>query len=309
MGTVAREQIPDSEFNARMAAMFRRAAALLEAQDADTFRVLAYRNGADELESLPESAAQIYRRDGLWGLIALPTIGRSLALAIADVVDDGHWRWLDRLEGDTDPEKLLATVPTIGEKLARRLHLELGIESLDDLERAIYDGRLGRLRGIGDKRWHAIRDSVVDRLHSRRSRPLDGPDHQPFRPSAELLLDIDREYRDKADRNELVTIAPIRFNPTRARWLPVLHTTRDGHHFTAMFSNTARAHELGRTNDWVVIFADTSDEDRWTVVTETHGPRRGERVVRGHTGTPMGQPSTTWSRNSLMPMPTLPSHS
>ena len=181
MGTTARDQIPDAEFNTRMATMFRRAAALLEAQDADTFRVLAYRNGADELESLTESAAQIYRRDGLWGLIALPTIGRSLALAIADVVDDGHWRWLDRLEGDTDPEKVLATLPTIGPKLARRLHLELGIESLDDLERAIYDGRLGRLRGIGDKRWHAIRDSVFARLHPRRSGPADGHDHTPIR--------------------------------------------------------------------------------------------------------------------------------
>ena len=282
MGTTSPQPIPEAEFNSRMATMFRHAATLLEAQHADTFRVLAYRNGADELESLSESAAQIYRRDGLWGLIALPTIGRSLALAIADVVGDGHWRWLDRLEGDTDPEKILATLPTIGPKLARRLHLELGIESLDDLERSIYDGRLGRLRGIGDKRWHAIRDSVVARLHSRREPQHDDAGHAHVRPTVELLLSIDNEYRTRADQNELVTIAPQRFNPTGARWLPVLHTTRDGHHFTAMFSNTARAHELGRTNDWVVIFADTPDEDRWTVVTETHGPHRGERVVRGH---------------------------
>jgi putative hydrolase len=282
MGTTAREEILDADFNTRMAAMFRHAATLLETQDADRFRVLAYRNGADELESLTEPAAQIYRRDGLWGLIALPTIGRSLALAIADVVDDGHWRWLDRLEGDTDPEKVLATLPTIGEKLARRLHLELGVESLEDLERAVYDGRLGRLRGIGDKRWHAIRDSLVARLHPRRTRPPHAGHHSIMEPTAELLLSIDEEYREKAARNELVTIAPRRFNPTGARWLPVLHTTRDGHHFTAVFSNTARAHELGRTNDWVVIFADTPDEDRWTVVTETQGPHRGERVVRGH---------------------------
>ncbi len=107
------------------------------------------------------------------------------------------------------------------------------------------------------------------------------PGTHTFRPTVELLLSIDREYRTKADQNELVTIAPQRFNPTGARWLPVLHTTRDGQHFTAMFSNTARAHELGRTNDWVVIFADGPDEDRWTVVTETQGPHRGERVVRG----------------------------
>jgi len=281
MGTTSPQPVPDAEFNSRMAVMFRRAAALLEAQHADRFRVLAYRHGADELESLTESAADIYRRDGLWGLIALPAIGRSLALAIADVAGDGHWHWLDRLEGDTDPEKVLATLPTIGPKLARRLHLELGIESLDDLERAIYNGRLGRLRGIGDKRWHAIRDSVVARLH-RREQHHEHAAGAPVEPEVELLLSIDDEYRAKADQNLLPTIAPRRFNPTGAHWLPVLHTTRDEHHFTAMFSNTARAHELGRTDDWVVIFADWSEEDRWTVVTETQGPHRGERVVRGH---------------------------
>jgi len=291
MGHDGRQRIPDGEFNARMAAMFRHAASLLEAQHADEYRVLAYRHGADELESLSESAAQIYRRSGLLGLIELPTIGRSLALAIADVCGDGHWRWLERLEGDVDPEQALATLPTIGPKLARRLHLELGVESLDDLERAIYDGRLGRMKGIGDKRWHAIRDSVVARLHGRTGAR--GGD-LAFEPTTDVLIGIDEEYRDKAGRDELPKIAPERFNPTGSRWLPILHTTRNGHHYTAMFSNTARAHELGRTDDWVVIFGDGSDQQRWTVVTETHGSRRGTRVVRGHTrGAPIGQPSTT----------------
>lgn len=290
MANATRRAIPDGEFNVRMAAMFRRAAALLEAQHADEFRVLAYRHGADELESLPESAADIYRRSGLHGLIELPTIGRALALAIADVCGDGHWRWLERLEGDVDPEKALATLPTIGPKLARRLHVELGIESLDDLERAIYDGRLGRLKGIGDKRWHAIRDSVVARLHGRQR----SGDPVAYEPTADVLIGIDEEYRTKAARGELPKIAPERFNPTGERWLPILHTMRDGHHYTAMFSNTARAHELGRTNDWVVIFGDGSDQQRWTVVTETHGSHAGSRVVRGHTrGTPIGQSSTT----------------
>lgn len=282
MGTKARHPTPAVDFNAEMARRFRVAESLLEAQHADSFRVLAYRHGADELDGLRESAADIYARDGLAGLIALPAIGRRLALAIADVVDTGHWRWLDRLQGNTDPEQVLATVPTIGPKLAHRLHAELGIETLEDLERAVYDGRLGRLRGIGDKRWHAVRDSVVARLHSRRDKQRDFTVDPHCHPTIEMLLSIDREYRTKADLNQLPTIAPHRFNPTHAHWLPVLHTTRDGHHYTAMFSNTARAHDLGRIDDWVVIFADTADEDRWTVVTETRGPHAVERVVRGN---------------------------
>ena len=65
-------------------------------------------------------------------------------------------------------------------------------------------------------------------------------------------------------------------------WLPILHTETGGWHVTAMYSNTARAHELGRTQDWVVIFyAREGDEGQCTVVTETQGPLLGRRVVRG----------------------------
>lgn len=39
-------------------------------------------------------------------------------------------------------------------------------------------------------------------------------------------------------------------------WLPILHSFRDGWHFTALFSNTDRAHELGRVRDWVVIYVE-----------------------------------------------------
>ena len=60
--------------------------------------------------------------------------------------------------------------------------------------------------------------------------------------------------RNKAEAGQLPTIAPKRFNPEGKTWLPVLHSTQDGWHFTALYSNTARAHELGRTHDWVVVY-------------------------------------------------------
>lgn len=55
-------------------------------------------------------------------------------------------------------------------------------------------------------------------------------------------------------------------------------------HFTALYSNSARAHELGRTHDWVVVYYYDNDhrEGQHTVVTETQGPLTGTRVVRGH---------------------------
>jgi putative hydrolase len=62
-----------------------------------------------------------------------------------------------------------------------------------------------------------------------------------------------------------------------------MHENVGGWHFTALFSNTARAHELKRTRDWVVIYFynDHHEEGQHTVVTETSGPLAGKRVVRG----------------------------
>jgi DNA polymerase (family 10) len=63
----------------------------------------------------------------------------------------------------------------------------------------------------------------------------------------------------------------------------VLHTHRPGWHFTALYSNTARAHELDRVHDWVVLYAEDEQhhERPFTVVTAGRGALLGQRVVRG----------------------------
>jgi DNA polymerase (family X) len=107
--------------------------------------------------------------------------------------------------------------------------------------------------------------------------------HTSTRAPVEELLDVDREYREKAAAGELPVIAPQRFNPSGDRWLPVLHTRRGRRRYTALYSNTERAHRLGRTRDWVVLYGrDESGEHQYTVITATHGALRGHRVVAGH---------------------------
>ena len=101
-------------------------------------------------------------------------------------------------------------------------------------------------------------------------------------PAVEILLDIDREYRDKARAGELPRIAPRRQNPEGKAWLPVMHKRVEPWHFTALFSNTPRAHDLHRVYDWVVIFySDQGADGQATVVTERRGVLAGKRVVRG----------------------------
>ena len=104
----------------------------------------------------------------------------------------------------------------------------------------------------------------------------------PGPPVAELL-DVDREYRRGARKGTLHLIAPRKLNPKGEAWLPILHTVRNGRSYTALFSNTERAHRMGRTHDWVVLYYHDGDgtEHQGTVVTEFRAPLTGKRVVRG----------------------------
>ncbi len=224
--------------------------------------------------------ADILQQEGNKGLEALPGIGRGIATAIAEIVTTGHWAQLERLRGSLDPFHLFLTVPGIGPELAAKIHDELDIDTLEALENAAFDGSLDKLKGIGGRRLTALRASLAVMLgrarRERRSQPTEGPD-------VSLLLEVDHLYLEQAFTGELPKIAPKRFNPEGKAWLPILHTEKAGWHFTAMFSNTARAHQLNKIHDWVVIYFydDHHQEGQQTLVTETHGPLQGRRVVRG----------------------------
>ncbi len=255
-------------------------AALLHEQGANPFRVRAYRRAAETVRGLHEPAPAILARDGQEGLEALPAIGEQLAEHIRTLAETGRLPMLDRLRGASDPETLLSSIPGIGKKTASRLHHELGIDTLEELETAAHDGRLKNLGGFGPKKLAGVIDSLASRL--RRVRLAGGSPAQAEEPPVEELLDVDREYRDRAERGELHLIAPRRFNPRREAWLPILHTARGERHYTALYSNTARAHQLGRTRDWVILYLDHGQQDRqYTVVTSREEPLAGQRVVRG----------------------------
>lgn len=265
--------------NELVAGKLEEVAGLLAEQGANAFRVRAYRRGARTLRQLNEPVSTVLNVEGVAGLERLPGIGEGLARSIRDIVRLGYFPMLERLRGDADPIRLLSSVPGIGPRLAARLHDELGLETLEDLEIAAHDGRLEDIAGVGAKRLDGIRDVLAHRLARVRTPAGEPTREQP--PVAELLA-IDQEYREGAASGGLPMITPRRFNPERRQWLPILHTSRDARHYTALFSNTWRAHQLQRTHDWVVIYADRGARSgQWTVVTAGAGPLRGRRLVRG----------------------------
>lgn len=264
--------------NVRIAARLRQMAELLEHQGEQGFRSLAYRRAARVIEGLDKPLNVLLSEGGSEALVELPAVGRAIAAAITEMVTTGHWQALDRLTGALDPVALLMTVPGLGRKTATRIRDSLGIETLEELEEAANDGRLVKVSGVGERRLAALQASLQERLQTLRSRIRYGR-----LPPVALLLEVDEIYRRKAANNELKLIAPRRFNPDRRPWLPVLHEHREGWHFTALFSNSARAHQLGRSRDWVIVHVmhDKAPDWQCTIVTETRGSMKGRRVIRG----------------------------
>ena len=266
--------------NQQIAMKLAQAADLLEQQGANPFRVSAYRHASETVSRLTRDIGELAESEGAAGLIALPGIGKGIASSIQEMVTTGNWVQLQRLRGTLDPVHLFQTVPGIGPKMAEQINELLHIDTLEALEAAAFDGRLEQVPGLGPRRVAGIRNSLTTLLGRTRRQPRmavsDGPD-------VASLIEIDREYRQQAEQGKLPLIAPRRFNPEGKAWLPVLHTERDGWHFTLLYSNTARAHELKRTHDWVVVYVydDHHQEGQYTLVTETRGPLTGQRIVRG----------------------------
>ncbi len=276
--------------NADIAQVLERIAELLEYENANPFRVRAYREGAQSIRNTDHAVADYIKHDQTDKLDALPNIGSGITAVVGEYVTSGKSALLEELESKASPEAVLARVPGIGKELASRIVDQLHIKTLPELEQAAHNGELASVEGFGAKRVEGIKTSLAGMLSqtsrtNQRERIGDTPKPTSVsddRPSVSLLLDIDADYRKGAEDDKLQKIAPKRFNPKNEAWLPILHAKRDGWEFTALFSNTAQAHKLEKTDDWVVIYYKRGDTERQhTVVTETKGPLKGKRVVRG----------------------------
>jgi len=159
----------------------------------------------------------------------------------------------------------LKGIPGVGERLAGLIEefVKSGeVELLESLRKEVKPEDLEKVKA------------------AKKDHPAAGTS-APLIPVA-LILEIDQEYRNKAAARALKLIAPKLLNPSKKAWLPLLATSRKGWKFTVMFSNTATAHKLGKTDDWVVVYYESGKgENQCTVVTEQRGPLKGKRVIRG----------------------------
>jgi DNA polymerase/3'-5' exonuclease PolX len=253
--------------NREIALRLREHAQELERLDGNLFRQRAFRQAAALVSAWPEPLPKLIAEHGPQALEAIPGIGASLAYTIEGLARDGEFRTLSGDDGQRALDRLLTSIPGIGQRLARRLRDELKVTTLEQLEAAAHDGRLRQL-GVAEKRLHEIQQAVAARLGPRTvAEPIAGE------PSIDELLQIDEEFRDRVHRRSR-TISRLPY--------PELEMERNGWRLRAFWANTSLTHRMHAAHDWVMIeFENERHSGQRTIVTEKRGCLRGQRVVRG----------------------------
>lgn len=146
--------------NPEVAQIFDEVAELLEIQDANPFRVRAYRNAARTIRDLSEPVEQYESVRGR-KLSDLPGIGDDLAAKIHTILETGDLP-LRRELGGRIPSGLrdLLAVPSVGPKRARLLFDTLHIQSLAELQDACRCHRICKIKGFGEKSEQNILHSL-----------------------------------------------------------------------------------------------------------------------------------------------------
>ena len=153
--------------NADIAALFEEIADLLEIENANPFRVRAYRNAARQLQGMGVPAADMVAKSE--DLTELPGIGDDLAAKIKEIVETGKCQFLEKLRKKTPPTITeLLKMPGLGPKRVRTLYHELDVQTLPQLARAARDGRISELPGFGEKTERAILDAIA--AHAAESK-------------------------------------------------------------------------------------------------------------------------------------------
>jgi len=145
--------------NADIARILNRLADLLEIEDANPFRIRAYRRAAQTIADLPTGAAELVAHGQ--DLSELPGIGKDLAGKIREIVETGRLTLLEEVEART-PSSLavLTSLPGLGPKRVHALHERLGITTLDQLARAAKAHKLRALPGFSEKMEANILDAI-----------------------------------------------------------------------------------------------------------------------------------------------------
>lgn len=145
--------------NREIAAVLFNISTILRRQDANPYRIRAYRRVARTLLRMRQPVAT---QAAAGKPLGIPRLGKSLTEKIRALAVDGRLDFYDELCATLPPDEgRLLKVPGIGPTIAERIHRDLGPTDPESLRRAAANGRLQKVWGVGPRRVAAILDTLA----------------------------------------------------------------------------------------------------------------------------------------------------
>jgi DNA polymerase (family 10) len=140
--------------NKELAKIFEKMADILEFKGENVFKINAYRKASRTLKDLTVDVEQL-RESGK--LMEIPGVGSGIAKKIEEYLKTGKiTKYEEAKEGISDEFLNMLNIPGMGPKTLSLIHKELKISSLSELEKALQEGKLRDLPGMGEKKEENI---------------------------------------------------------------------------------------------------------------------------------------------------------
>src|SRR5436189_1906577 len=144
-----------------IAGVLERIATLLELKGENPFKTRAYTNAARAIETFGANVSNFQDEEAV---AKIPGIGKSIALKIKELAETGSLKYLQELSAEFPTGILeLFSLPGLGAKKIKALHDQLGISSIEQLQKACEDGRVAELSGFGQTTQQKLCDSIAKR--------------------------------------------------------------------------------------------------------------------------------------------------
>jgi DNA polymerase (family 10) len=234
--------------NQEIATMLREIADFLEIQEVE-YKPRAYRTAARNIESLSEDIEDIHDRGELE---EIEGVGESISEKIAEYLETGELEYYQNLKADLPVDiEAITSVEGVGPKTAKKLYLELDVQTLDDLEQAAEEGEIADLEGFGEKSQQNILDHI-ERAKESQERMLLGR-------AFPIAQDIETRLQDDDAFDQVDIVGSFRRRRPTVGDIDILATASDPETAMDVFCSHDDVKEVlsrGETKSSVVVSGD-----------------------------------------------------
>ena len=144
-----------------IANVLERIATLLELNNENPFKIRAYTNAARAIETFGGNVPDFQDEEAV---AKIPGIGKSIALKIKELAASGSLKYLEELSAQFPAGVLeLFALPGLGAKKIKALYDQLGISSIEQLQKACEEGRVAELAGFGQTTQQKLCEAIAKR--------------------------------------------------------------------------------------------------------------------------------------------------